>query len=75
MPNNSGWGLGKGSSPEGGWALEWAAQGSGHGTMFPSSRSVWTVLSDTGFGFWVVCVEPGVRLSDPCDSLPTQDIL
>ena len=47
----SGWVSGKGFSPEGGWALEQAPQGSGHDTSCWSSRSVWTTLSDIGFGF------------------------
>ena len=38
------WGSGKGAAPE----------GSGHGGRAWSSRSVWTLLLDRGFGFWVV---------------------
>ena len=34
--------------------MEQAAQGSGHGPKCHSSRSIWTALSDIGFGFWVV---------------------
>lgn len=34
--------------------MEWAAQGSGHGPESQSSGSVWTLLSDIGFEFWVV---------------------
>ena len=45
----SGWELGKGASSEGGLALVQVPQGSGH-SIKPSSRSVWTMLSDTGFG-------------------------
>jgi len=40
-----------------------------------SAGSVWTPLSDTGFGFWVVHAEPGVGLHDPCGPLPTWDNL
>lgn len=66
------WELGKDSAPE----------SVGHRTGYPgqrswswcqSSRSIWTQLSDIGFGW---CrVEPRVGLSDSCRSLPTQDIL
>ena len=42
------WGLGKGSAPEGVVGTAPSCQG---------SRSVWTMLSDIGFGFWVVCVD------------------
>ena len=45
--------LGKGSAPEGG-GHGTACQGSGHGPQGRSSGSVWTALSDTGFGLWVV---------------------
>lgn len=38
-----------------------------------SSGSVVAVLSDKGFGFWVVLNSAGVR--DPCESFPTQAIL
>ena len=38
-----GWGLGKGSAPEGG----------GHGPEL-DSRRLWRLPSDIGFGFWVV---------------------
>jgi len=31
-----------------------------------SSRSVWTMLPDTGTEFWVACMEPGRGLNDPC---------
>jgi len=40
--------------------LERAAQGSGHGPKCRGSRSVRTMLSDTGFGFWqVLCGDRG----------------
>lgn len=38
-------------------------------------RNIWTILSDTGFGFECTCAEPGVGLGDPCGPLPTQQIL
>jgi len=34
--------------------MEQAAQSNGHGPECWSSRSVWTLLSDIEFGFWVV---------------------
>lgn len=37
---------------------------------YQSSRSVWQMLE-----FGVSCVDPGVRLSDPCGFFPAQDIL
>lgn len=37
-------------------------------------RSIWTLLSDTGFSLWVTCVVPGGGLDGPCGSLPTWDI-
>jgi len=40
-----------------------------------SSGSTGTVLSAIGFGFGCCCVEPGFGVSDPCVTLPTQDIL
>lgn len=49
--------------------MEQPAQGSGHGPHCQSSGSVWTALSDIGIGFWVVLLEPGVGLHDPCGSL------
>ena len=39
--------------------MEQPAQGSGHGPKCWSSRSIGTLLSDTGFGFWVLLC--GVR--------------
>jgi len=39
-----------------------------------SSRRVWTLLSDTGFGFGWSGVEPGVGFGDLCGSLPTPAI-
>ena len=44
-----------------------AAQGSGRCPSV-SSGSVWTALSDIGFGW--CCVEPGVGFSGPRGSLP-----
>ena len=38
-----------------------------------SSRSVWTMLSDIPFEFWVVLC--GVGLDDPCGSLPSQEYI
>jgi len=34
--------------------MERVAQGSGHGPKLQNSMRVWTLLSDTGFGCWVV---------------------
>ena len=48
------WGLGTGSAPQGGRALEQAAQGSGHGPDYWRSRGAGTVLSDIGSYFGVV---------------------
>lgn len=31
--------------------------------------------SDAASDFWVVCVEAGVGLDEPCGSLPTRDVL
>jgi len=53
--------------------MEQAAQGSGHGPNTRAQVSIWTQLSDIGFGWSYV--EPRVGLGDPCRSLPTQDIL
>jgi len=39
-----------------------------------SSWSIWTTLPDIGFDFGRCRVEPGAGLSDPCGSLPAQDI-
>lgn len=44
-----------------------AAQGSGRCPSV-SSGSVWTALSDIGFGW--CCVQPGVGFSGPRGSLP-----
>jgi len=74
---------GKGTSPEGGQALEqvpdhWNRSATGTvviASSCQSSRSIWTRLSDIGFDFGCSCVEPGVRLSDPCQSLPTWDTM
>jgi len=34
--------------------MERAAQGCGHGPQCRSSWSIWILLSDIGFGFWVM---------------------
>lgn len=49
----SGWRLGKGSLPDC-QALQQVTQGSGHSSKCWSSRTIWTKLYNTGFGFWVV---------------------
>lgn len=51
------WGLGTGSAAEG-VGMERAAQGSGYGPECQRSGSVWTLLSDIGFGFLVVLCDP-----------------
>jgi len=58
----SGWGQGKGSSPE------------GEGSPGQQSRSIWKMLSDIGFDSEWCCVEPGVGHCDLCDSLPVWGI-
>ena len=45
------WEVGTGSAPQGGQALEQGSQGSGHNSSCWSSRSIWTPVSDIGFGF------------------------
>lgn len=46
IKGGSGSRLGKDSSPEGGWAMEQAHLGSGHGPALLDSGDVWTLLSD-----------------------------
>ena len=69
-----GWGSGTGAAPQGG----------GHGTgctgqwarpRVAAVQRVFGQLSDTGFKFGWSYVELGVGLDDPCEYLPTQDIL
>jgi len=55
--------------------MERAAQGCGHSPKGWSARRVWTLLSDIGFEYWLVHVEPGAGLHDSCRCLPTEDIL
>jgi len=55
--------------------MEQPSQGSGHGPECWNSGSIWTALSDIGFGFWVVLRGARIGLGDPCGSLPTQNIL
>lgn len=65
------WGLGKGSSPQGG----------GHGTgspenwIWPQAGGVQEVFGQhpqkCGLDFEWPCVDPGVGLQDSCGSLPT----
>lgn len=50
----------------------WRASGRWFSTALSwwSLRSIWTLLSDLGFGFWMSCMEPGVGLMTPfCDSV------
>jgi len=60
--------------PRGWWAWH-SSQGSGHGPEMMELRERWD--SALRHRVWVgwSCVEPGVGLSDPCGSLPIQDIL
>jgi len=37
--------------------------------------SIWTPLSDIGFGFEWPYVHPGVKHGGPCGTLPTQNVL
>jgi len=67
--------LGKGSSPEGGQALEQAAQGSGHSPKLPEFKKHLDSGLKYSLNFGWSYVEPGVGLDDPCESLPTWDIL
>jgi len=58
--------------------MEQAAQGSGHGPKCQSSRSSWTLLTDTGFDFGLSSMEPegGVdphQLRIFCDSLQSEE--
>lgn len=72
----SGWILGKGSSLEDGWALEWAPQGSGHGpklTEFNKCQEKSSQICHLIFG--ECCVEPRAGFDDPCKSLQNWDIL
>ena len=68
---------GKGSSPGGGWALEQAPQGSGHGPKLLEFKK----HSDNALRNmdWIMggggCVKPGVGLGDCCRSLSLRDIL
>ena len=55
------WGLGICSTPEGVWALERAAQGSGHGTeLCEFKKCLDSALKTYGLDFGWSCVEPGV---------------
>ena len=68
-------GLGKGSAPRGGRALGQAAQGSGHGTEPDRDQAFGHCSQTQGLVLGWFCEEPGVGLSDPWGSLPSQDIL
>ena len=48
--------------------MEQASQGSVHSPEYRSSRSIWTTLSDTGFGFWVVWELDVMNLQVPSNS-------
>ena len=61
------WGLGTGSAPEGGQALEQAAQGSGHCFKLPECKE------EIKIEFWVILRRAG--LSNRHEFLPAQDIL
>lgn len=52
LGKGAGWVLGESSSPEGGGHE--APQGSGHSLELPEFKKLWTLLSDTGFEFWLV---------------------
>lgn len=52
LGKGAGWVLGESSSPEGGGRE--APQGSGHSLELPEFKKLWTLLSDTGFEFWLV---------------------
>jgi len=60
------------SSPEGG-GHGTGSQGSGHGPELMEFLPIRTMLSNIGFGFWVVLY--GVGPNDPHGSLPTWDTL
>jgi len=58
LERGSDWISGKGSSPEGGRALHRLPRAVGTAPSCHSSRCVWTTISDIGFEFWGVFVEP-----------------
>ena len=53
------WVSGEGSAPEGGQAWNRLPRTVVMAPSCQSSRSVWTTLSDVGFGFWVVLCGAG----------------
>lgn len=61
--------LGKGSKPEGNWALKQAAPGSDQGPKLLEFKK----CLDKGLNFGGV--DRGIGLDDPCGCLPTWDIL
>lgn len=71
IKGESGWVLGKGSKPEGNWALKQDAPGSGEGPKLLGFKK----CLDKGLNFGWFCVDQGVGLDDPCGCLPTWDIL
>ena len=55
--------------------MEQPAQGSGHGLSAGAQGVFGQRCQTLGLDLGWCCVDPGVGLSDPCGSLPTQNIL